>query len=85
MIRRPTVYEGTAAERLQGDHCTSTEGREPEGEHRSDLSRTDMQSDLDFERHILLALVEAQAAWIAKPDDRQLRRQLIALLAELEQ
>jgi hypothetical protein len=43
-----------------------------------------VNADSDFERRILLALVEAQVSWITSADRGGLRRQLIALLADLE-
>jgi hypothetical protein len=84
MIRRPTVYEGSISQRIQEDLRASKQRIEPDGVHPRAVSRSDVNADSDFERRILLALVEAQASWITSADRGGLRRQLIALLADLE-
>ena len=84
MIRRPTVYEGSFPQRIQIDLRASKEGIDADEAHRRAVSQSDVQADSGLDRHILLALLDAQALWIESSDRRALRRHLIALLGKLE-
>jgi len=84
MIRRPTVYEGGFRERFQEDLPASKSGTEAGGVHPRDVSRSDDPRPLDFGNSILLALIDAQAAWVKSQDRAELRRALLTVLCSLE-